>query len=1262
MADPSFFNQLWSVGSVVGILGNLAASYLWDNRRRVGEQLRYKIPAVAELLASGGSNQNHHVLRALRRAECRALVTLCDQSLRDDFGIRLDSASDQLGLLVRTNTDVEILCRIRRTFSRTYDDLGAMSPEQLSDLLGADVREVPALVKASSECFSAQSADELRQRLVDQQIGDLNAILRVAPAKAGLSSKDSRPLAENGLPPTLTRQLEKHPKGWWDMIRLAFREELKDPANEEARKAWEMDVLSQMSQQLGDSFVAFDNKFTALDAKLSGFWEELRSLRKPIEEALNAITEFLAKVDATTSQTLDTVGAVKDDTQALLRGQEELQKGVSQLLLQKIQTTAQSSPNDSEEEIFEKCQVLVAQLDRGEFEQVLAHKARSFEEYRARCIARWSRPRFAVDKRFTPLTLLLDQGEEAGERYQRASREFTDLRDVLKAVEPTKEPVIVVTGAPGSGKSTLLRRLELDLASAALRSGNPDAPLTIFLPLNAFGQRGSAIPDPKAWVAQQWADSTEGLLEFDALLGRPLVLLLDGLNEMPHASNEDYDDRLTFWKNFLDRLVRDHPKVRVVFSCRTLDYGAKLPTKDLPRVPQVEVNALTSEQVQAFLKCYSPESVADRLYAQLKDSPQLDLYRSPFYLRLLIEQAADGVIPEGRAALFTGYVRAMLKREIDGENPLIQKPPLLHDRDLKLVRERRWTTPYELPARGPLFNKLAAFAFRLQERRGPGDKSQVRVDYDRALENLSDVPANQQDELLKAAADLQILELPGDDVLFVHQLLQEYFAARHVAERVSAVAAVEAVTEFARLAQVKWLEKDIQPSVAEELQTLPKSGTLPDLDTTGWEETFTLAAALLLAPDAFLRALAQYNLPLAGRSAAQSDVKVSQNQINELRKALLERSRDPATDLRARITAGLALGALGDHRFEAGQGPDGCGYLLPPLVQVDGGFYTIGSNDGIEADEAPVHEVELAPFSLGQFPVTNAEYRCFVDAKGYEDERWWEGDTARRWRRGEGTAEADRNNWRIWRDRFKREAGLLERLNDEQAWTRELLGQWQSYCAMTDEDFESVLRDRFRDQRFTEPRFWHDAAYNAPNQPVVGVCWYEARAYCAWLSAQTGQPFRLPSEAEWEAAARGKTRTSDDGQPLSEGRRYAWGDQDESFSTSCNTLETKLRRTTPIGVFPDGDTPAGTKPNGLADMTGNVWEWTSSVYDQEKYRYPYKANDGREDDGVDSPRVLRGGSWLNDRVNCRCAYRYEPYPSARGSSCGFRVCCAPPII
>lgn len=120
------------------------------------------------------------------------------------------------------------------------------------------------------------------------------------------------------------------------------------------------------------------------------------------------------------------------------------------------------------------------ELDEKSLQSILRHSPRSLDEYRLARIAEWSQPRYALDKRFTRLTLLLDQGPQAeGMRWQAQARTFDDLREVLTHAS---EPALVVLGPPGCGKSTLLRRLELDLSLDALRTPSDDAVLSFFLP------------------------------------------------------------------------------------------------------------------------------------------------------------------------------------------------------------------------------------------------------------------------------------------------------------------------------------------------------------------------------------------------------------------------------------------------------------------------------------------------------------------------------------------------------------------------------------------------------------------------------------------------------------------------------------------------------------------------------------------------------------------------------------------------------------
>jgi formylglycine-generating enzyme required for sulfatase activity len=160
------------------------------------------------------------------------------------------------------------------------------------------------------------------------------------------------------------------------------------------------------------------------------------------------------------------------------------------------------------------------------------------------------------------------------------------------------------------------------------------------------------------------------------------------------------------------------------------------------------------------------------------------------------------------------------------------------------------------------------------------------------------------------------------------------------------------------------------------------------------------------------------------------------------------------------------------------------------------------------------------------------------------------------------------------------------------------------------------------------PRHWEEGRppKGEESHPVVAVSWNDALAYCEWLSRMTGKKITLPSEAEWEKAARGdKDR-----------RVYPWGGTFDP--TRCNSYELGLNDTTPAGIFPNG-----ASPYGCLDMAGNVWEWTRSLYQN----YPYDPRDGREDLEAGGGRVLRGGSFYNSQNDVRCAFRYGSSPDAR---------------
>jgi sulfatase modifying factor 1 len=162
------------------------------------------------------------------------------------------------------------------------------------------------------------------------------------------------------------------------------------------------------------------------------------------------------------------------------------------------------------------------------------------------------------------------------------------------------------------------------------------------------------------------------------------------------------------------------------------------------------------------------------------------------------------------------------------------------------------------------------------------------------------------------------------------------------------------------------------------------------------------------------------------------------------------------------------------------------------------------------------------------------------------------------------------------------------------------------------------------------PEHWNDTKFNHPRQPVVGVDWFEATAFCRWVGG------RLPTEAEWEYACRAGTTTE-----------YAFGDD---LTHELANFGSKVDATSAVDRYP-------ANPWGLHDMHGNVWEWCADWYDGDYYaRSPVQDPTGPEEGGG---RVLRGGCWCSPAVDCRSACRYGWLPGNRFRDIGFRVVLAP---
>ena len=752
-------------------------------------------------------------------------------------------------------------------------------------------------------------------------------------------------------------------------------------------------------------------------------------------------------------------------------------------------------------------------------------------------------PRLDLAMPFTPpeFERLMEHGY--GERAEVRREPVDDLRAAV-----AEHRRILLLGDPGSGKTTTLWRLAYDYAQAALADAR--APLPLLAPLGAYTDDGPF----DAYLARHLGPLAPYLDTYCAS-GR-LILLLDGLNEMPQAG---YAERVGRIQEVLSR-YSDDP---AVVTCRALDYVVRL-----EGLQKVEVLPLDEMRIRTFLHNYLGQAAGERLFRDMgggdmaqriwdtwrrggswpETPPLLALCRNPYMLLMTAQvyAGAGGALPANRARLFAAFVDTLLKRE-------------------KKRHPEGWVEA-ECQKDG-----LAGLAYAMQAEQGRG----TTVERAWAVAQLCRaVPGCDAERLLYLATSAMLLDADDATVRFHHQLLQEYFAARELRRRV-------AVGDlFGRYwPSDRWWE----PS--------------------GWEETVMMVAGMEPDASTLLEELAVANPVVAARCLVEGGADANELTRRSIAAALLARMTDERHPPVARVRAGDALASLDDPR--PGVGVDS-GTGLPDILwcYVPAGPFLMGStgDDAMTfSDEEPQHRNEgiTEGYLISRYPVTNAQFGVFVKVGGYREQRYW---TQAGWE------------------------------------SREFLGRGRGPYDPGD-------------------------PFNLPNHPVV-VAWYEAVAFCRWLQEQVanrtwqvwlnGQvkacrvepqnvTIRLPSEAEWEKAARG-----------TDARRFPWGH--EADPNRANYVATGIGTTSAVGCF-----PGGASPYGVEDLSGNVWEWTRSMwgkrYEKPDFRYPYRPKDGREDLRARGLRVLRGGAFDSWDRPVRCCARVRCDPRAKYG--GFRVVAAP---
>ncbi|MCE7985786.1 MAG: NACHT domain-containing protein [Caldilinea sp. CFX5] len=891
-------------------------------------------------------------------------------------------------------------------------------------------------------------------------------------------------------------------------------------------------------------------------------------------------------------------------------------------------------------------QYLLTNRQRDHSERELHYLARlcidpTYQQWQRRYtpLAGGYRPAPQLDPRFSEILVRGDGPQRQIERIH-----LPDIRDALD-----RHAAAVLLAQPGAGKTTVLQRLLLDLALQRLQSQPPSAAAKpARLPF--FVRLAAQLPDetPLAFLTRAWQAALPGAhsdaaVELTQALQRgELCLLCDALNE---ARRDRYAERMADWRDF----ARDLPAGnRLLFTCRSQDYYGEL------AVQQVEIDPLAPEQIADFCRRYLDEARGAQLWQTLQSdhAALLPLAAIPYYLLMIVEvYGADGALPTQRARLFEQFALRLLQREAERRHADWIEPAAQH-----------WL--------------LGDLAFAMQ---ALGEGTEVSRDWvvntlptTVTLPKGPPIPTPAATLLRLGCAATLLSETPSGGFKFAHHLLQEYFAAEALLRRHQQGA------DLSGNWRVPSSVRAMPP--AERGQWDP----LPGPPTSGWEQTTILAAGLYPAlidsvlpvnPALAARCLLALgtpppSLPQIGGGAVVPPTSLRRPpqtgeggggaanspggsrlppQTGEggggvglsTQQALLARLGNVAIHLRSRIEAGLLLGKVGDPRFPL-ETINGVQVILPPMVNLPAATATIGSgwwDRQANSDEKPRHTVNLAAYALGRYPVTNAEYACFMAAGGYEEERYWTAG-GQYWLRGEPVpGEEDPVDWwvRTWQRLKEKPTEINDRV--KKAWFTERDAEvWRDLITWPEEEAVAAFRNIYpTGQKYREPRYWHDDAFNNPSQPVVGVCWYEAMAYAAWLATLTGNPYRLPSEAEWEWGAR-------------RGRRlYPWG----SFwdATKCNSLEERVMRTTPVGAYPHGATP-----DGLFDLSGNVWEWTVSL----NSAYPYQPNRERDNADATGLRINRGGARDSSQQMVRGACRGRSGPRDRSIIVGYRLARLPP--
>ncbi|MCB9076502.1 MAG: SUMF1/EgtB/PvdO family nonheme iron enzyme [Anaerolineaceae bacterium] len=765
-------------------------------------------------------------------------------------------------------------------------------------------------------------------------------------------------------------------------------------------------------------------------------------------------------------------------------------------------------------------------------------------------------------------------------------RDETDAIDNVRAHLLHHVERGVLLGEPGSGKTWTLLLVLCD-AGRGWQVSDETTRIAVLVKLNQFKGLDPATQAPLAF-AEFVRRSAGGLAPYLPYLARQkrLLLLCDALNEMPRAT-ADGRDLLAEVTGYLEKLPY------FIVSCRYHDYKNDLQT--LYPLAQVRLRDLDLPAIRTFISNYSPSEPAaavlwdkmggsDDLLEAWKEwdkqtfwDAQADVHRwKKGYDAWRAMHSGARLIPLCRKP-YMGFLLTSIYRA-DGEIPA-NRSALFGGFVAKLLEREKGNAA----KRGQPFPDFAAIIAALTDLAGALQAAQGTTLPAKAL------PPAIEPRLLDAAEAASLLEFDGTSWRFSHQLLQEYFAARIL------LAAMEQGQNPAGILDGSWGDNGAKlsppdPPKGGERGQIPPSGGLggpapatnlrpsPWWEPGVWRETAVILGEVA-DPNEVAIWLAPYSPELA-RIVLFENAEVQAGHISPstaARTAIIDEAwakgaaKDP-------IERAAAYRVLGHPAIDADRRPGVHVFVRQDGVTLPDIDWVPIPDDGEWIYQDQKHP-GLPPFEISRYPITYAQFQTFIDdSEGFKDRRWWDG--------------------------------------------------------LADEEYRRSIQNEPGKQTF-----------KFSNHPRERVTWYDAVAFCRWLSWRLGCGYslydivawavRLPTELEWEKAARGP-----------DGREYPYAGEFDAMKG--NTSATGIGRTSAVGLFPEG-----TSPYGVEDMSGNVLEWCLT-----DYRYPV-ADVAKENIHTRAWRVERGGCWRFNRYDACASCRGFDHSSTDNDSLGFRVCRPP---